>query len=539
VTGNEIVARCLTQHGVDTLFFLMGGPMVDCENACEQSGLRMVDARHEQAAAMMAHAYTRLRRRAAVCMASSGPGVANLVTGVANAFVDSAPVVAIGGSSPLSQAGMGAFQETDQVALFRPITRWADRCMDTRRIPEYVAAAFRAAIAGRPGPVFLDLPGDVLYREVADADVRWTSPAVERARPAADPAAVERALAVLEQARRPVLISGSGVIWSSAEAELRTLVERAGIPFYATPQGRGVIPEDHPLSFLAARGTAFREADLICIVGTRQNYVIDFARPPRWNAEAKVVQIDIDPAEIGRNRAVDVALNGDAATVINQLLEAADGLFQPGRYAAWASYLASLHEEKAAEQERRMSTDSRPIHPLRLCKEVRDFLPRDAVLCVDGQEILTYARQSIPFFAPHSLNSGPYGCMGVGLPFAIGAKIAMPDKLVLVLHGDGSFGLNALEMDTALRHQVPVVCVVSNNGGWTGRDRYKAGRELGFTRYDAMTAALGCHPEHVEDPTDIRPALERAVASGKPSVINVVTDPAARAQQVKFANYST
>jgi thiamine pyrophosphate-dependent acetolactate synthase large subunit-like protein len=539
MTGNEIVARCLTQHGVDTLFFLMGGPMVDCENACEQAGLKMIDVRHEQAAVMMAHAYARLRRRAGVCMASSGPGTANLVTGVANAYADSAPVVAIGGSSPLSQAGMGAFQETDQVALFRPITRWSERCHDTRRIPEYVAAAFRAATAGRPGPVFLDLPGDVLYRDVAEADVRWTAGTVERIRPSADPAEVEQALALLEQSRRPVLISGSGVIWSSAEGQLRAFVDQAGLPFFATPQGRGAVPEDHPLSFLAARSTAFREADLILIAGTRQNYVIDFARPPRWNAEAKLIQIDIDPAEIGRNRQVDVALNGDVAAVLDQLLQAADGRLNPARYAAWASYLASLHEEKAAEQERRMSTDARPIHPLRLCKEVRDFLPRDAVLCVDGQEILTYARQSIPFYAPHSLNSGPYGCMGVGLPFGLGAKLAMPDKTVVVLHGDGSFGLNALEMDTAVRHGLPVVCVVSNNGGWTALDRHKAGRELGFTRYDRMVAPLGCHAEYVEDPDAIRPALERAVASGTPSLVNVVTDPKARAQQVKFANYST
>jgi thiamine pyrophosphate-dependent acetolactate synthase large subunit-like protein len=539
MTGNEIVARCLSQHGVDTLFFLMGGPMVDCENACEQAGLKMIDVRHEQAAVMMAHAYARLRRRPGVCMASSGPGTANLVTGVANAYADSAPVVAIGGSSPLSQAGMGAFQETDQVALFRPITRWSERCHDTRRIPEYVTAAFRAATAGRPGPVFLDLPGDVLYRDVADADVRWTAGSVERIRPSADPASVDQALALIEQARRPVLISGSGVIWSSAEGQLQAFVDRAGLPFFATPQGRGVIPEDHALSFLAARSTAFREADLIVIAGTRQNYVIDFARPPRWNAEAKLIQIDIDPAEIGRNRQVDVALNGDVAAVLDQLLQAADGRLNPARYAAWASYLASLHEEKAAEQERRMSVEARPIHPLRLCKAVRDFLPRDAVLCVDGQEILAYARQSIPFYAPHSLNSGPYGCMGVGLPFGLGAKIAMPDKLVVVLHGDGSFGLNALEMDTAVRHGLPVVCVVSNNGGWTALDRYKAGRELGFTRYDKIVAPLGCHTEYVEDPGAIRPALQRAVDSGKPSLVNVVTDPKARAQQVKFANYST
>jgi thiamine pyrophosphate-dependent acetolactate synthase large subunit-like protein len=539
MTGNEILARCLKDHGVEVIFFLMGGPMIDCENACLGQGIRMVDARHEQAAAMMATAYSRLRRRPAVCMACSGPGATNLVTGVANAFVDSAPVIAIGGSSPVSQLGMGAFQETDQVAIFKPITRWADRCYDPRRIPELVGTAFRHAFGSRPGPVFLDVPGDILYREVPEDQVRWAPATTERRRPPGDPQLVERARELIAASERPILISGSGVLWAEAEVELLTLVERARIPFYTTPQGRGVIPEDHPLCFLGARGTGWREADLIVLVGTRQNYVIGYTRPPRWNSKAKLIQIDIDPAEIGRNRHPDVGIVGDAKAVLAQLLDAGEAYLHSERRAGWNSYLAGLNEERRAEQERRMSANGRPIHPLRLCKEIRDFLPRNAILCVDGQEILNYARSAIPFYAPHSLNSGPYGCMGVGLPYGLGAKVAMPDKLVVVLHGDGSFGLNAMEMDTALRHHLHVVCVISNNGGWTATDRFKVGRELGFTRYDLMFAAIGCHPEHVEDPDLIRPALERAAASGKPAVVNVVTDPTARAQTVRFADYST
>jgi thiamine pyrophosphate-dependent acetolactate synthase large subunit-like protein len=225
--------------------------------------------------------------------------------------------------------------------------------------------------------------------------------------------------------------------------------------------------------------------------------------------------------------------------VLEQFARAGDGPLREGRYSKLVSYLARLHQEHAAEQERRMSTDTRPIHPLRLCREVRDFLPRDAVLCVDGQEILTYARQSIPFFAPHSLNSGPFGTMGVGLPFGLGAQVAKPDTLVVVLHGDGSFGLNAMEVDTAVRHRLPVVCVISNNGGWTATDRFKAGRDLGLTHYEDMAEALGCHAEYVEDPAEIRSALERAAASGRPAVVNVITDPSARAAQVKFAGYAT
>ncbi len=539
MTGNEILARCLKNHEVKVIFFLMGGPMIDCENACLGQEIRMIDARHEQAAAMMATAYSRLRRQPSVCMACSGPGATNLVTGIANAFADSAPVVAIGGSSPVSQWGMGAFQETDQVALFRPITRWADRCYDPRRIPELVETAFRHAFGSRPGPVYLDMPGDILYRDVPEDQVRWTPAAVERRRPPGEPHLVGRALDLIARSERPVLVSGSGVLWARAEDELRSLVERASIPFYATPQGRGAIPEDHPLCFLGARGAGWREADLIVLVGTRQNYVIGYARPPRWNAGAKLIQIDIDPAEIGRNRHADVGIVGDAKAVLAQFLDAGDGDFHAGRRKNWISYLAGQDEERRAEQERRMSIDGRPIHPLRLCKEVRDFLPRDAVLCVDGQEILNYARGAIPFYAPHSLNSGPYGCMGVGLPLGLGAKVAMPEKLVVVLHGDGSFGLNAMELDTALRHHLPVLCVISNNGGWAATDRFKVGRELGFTRYDLMFAPIGCHAEYVEEPSLIRPALERAAASGNPAVVNVVTDPRARAQTVRFADYST
>jgi acetolactate synthase-1/2/3 large subunit len=434
---------------------------------------------------------------------------------------------------------MGAFQETDQVALFRPITRWAERCYDTRRIPELVETAFRHAFGSRPGPVYLDMPGDILYRDVPDDQVRWTPAAAERRRPPGEPRLVERAVDLIAGSERPVLVSGSGVLWAQAEEELRRFVERTSIPFYATPQGRGAIPENHPLCFLGARGAGWREADLIVLIGTRQNYVIGFARPPRWNANAKMIQIDIDPAEIGRNRHADVGIVGDAKAVLGQFLDAGDGDFQAERRKNWISYLAGQDEEGRAALERRMSTDGQPIHPLRLCKEVRDFLPRDAVLCVDGQEILNYARSAIPFYAPHSLNSGPYGCMGVGLPLGLGAKVALPDRLVVVLHGDGSFGLNAMELDTALRHHLPVLCVISNNGGWAATDRFKVGRELGFTRYDLMFAAIGCHAEYVEDPSHIRPALERAAASGNPAVVNVVTDPGARAQTVRFADYAT
>jgi thiamine pyrophosphate-dependent acetolactate synthase large subunit-like protein len=541
LTGSELLARSLASQGMDTLFFLMGGPMLETESACIKLGVRAVDTRHEQAAAMMAHAYGRITRRPGVCMGCSGPGTTNLVTGVANAFVDAAPLIAVGGSSPRVYLGMEAFQEIDQVAIMRPITKWAERVLDARRIPEFVATAFRQATTGRPGPVYLDLPGDVLGEAVDEASVPFPGRAQPVPRPQGDPTAVADAVGLLARAERPLIVGGSGVWWSDAASAFQAFVEATGIPFYTTPISRGVIPEDHELAFLNARAKAFAEADVLLAVGTRFNYVLQFGRPPRFAADLKVIQVDVNPSQLGWNRRVDVPIVGDARAVLQQLVAAANPRIDASRYAAWVSKLGALDAEKAAEMTRLMATDQVPIHPLRLCKEVRDFLRRDAILVVDGQEILNYGRQSIPTFAPgHRLNSGAFGCMGVGLPFGIGAKVARPEAQVVVLHGDGSYGLNAMEIDTAVRHRIPVLVVISNNGGWTADPQgSKPGRNLGFTRYDKVAADLGAHGEYVEKPHEIRPALERAGASGKPAVVNVVTDFKARAQTIRFSAYTT
>jgi thiamine pyrophosphate-dependent acetolactate synthase large subunit-like protein len=541
VTGSELLARALTSQGMDTLFYLMGGPMLETESALIKLGVRAIDTRHEQAASMMAHAWTRLTRRPGVCMGCSGPGTTNLVTGVANAFADAAPLIAIGGSSPRVYLGMEAFQEMDQVAVMRPITKWAERVLDARRIPEFVATAFRQAISGRPGPVYLDLPGDVLGEEVDDSTVtfppRWRP--VPRAQ--GDPGAVREAVALLASAERPLIFGGSGVLWSDAASALQALVDATGIPFYTTPLARGLVPEDHALAFLNARVKAFAEADVMLVVGSRFNYVIQFGRPPRFARDLKVIHVDVNATELGHNRQPDVPIAGDARAVLEQLLAAARGRVDPSRFRGWVSRLQALDGEKQAEMDKVMASDQVPIHPLRLCREVREFLQRDAILVVDGQEILNYGRQSIPtFVAGHRLNSGPFGCMGVGLPFAVGAKVACPDTQVVALHGDGSYGINAMEIDTAVRHRIPVLVVISNNGGWTGDPHgTKPGRNLGFTRYDRMAEALGAHGEFVDKPHEIRPALERAAASGKPAVVNVITDPKARAQTVRFSAYTT
>jgi len=541
ITGSELLAKSLKAQGMDTLFYLMGGPMLETESACIKLGVRAIDSRHEQGASMMAHAYSRLTRRPGVCMASSGPGTINMATGVANAFVDAAPLIAVGGTSPRIFFGMDAFQEVDQLSLYKPITKWATRILDAKRIPDVVATAFRQATSGRPGPVFLDLPGDVLGEVVEESAVPM--PAHWRPAPRAhgDPAAITEAIALLSRAERPLLIAGSGVWWSDAGAALQSFVETAGIPFYTTPLSRGAIPEDHGLAFLFARARAFAEADVILNVGTRFNYVIQFGRPPRWAADVKVIQVDVDPTELGHNRPADVPIFGDARAVLQQLTAEAKGKLDKGRYRTWVDRLKSIDAEKGLESEKAMSDDKVPIHPLRLCKEVRDFLRRDAILVVDGQEILNYGRQSIPTFtAGHRLNSGPFGCMGVGLPFGIGAKVACPDTQVVVLHGDGSYGINGTEIDTAVRHKIPVLVVISNNGGWTADPKQdKPGRNLGYTRYDKVAIDYGAHGEFVEKPHEIRAALERAYASHKPALVNVVTDYTARATTVRFSAYST
>jgi len=544
VTGSELVGQALKRLGVDTFFFIMGAPMLQAEKAAIDLGIRGIDVRHEQAAAMMAHAYARLRNTPGVCMACSGPGALNLGTGLANALVDCAPVVALGGSSPVKEYGIGAFQEFDQLAAMKPLTKWAERVYETKRIPEMIATAFRMATAGKPGPVYLDLPGDVLFASIDEAEVVWPTLAVERPRPAADPAQIAQAVEMLAAAQRPVVISGSGILWSGASAAMGEWIERTGMPFYTTPQGRGVVPEDHRFAFPNARSTALREADVVLVLGTRLNYVFGHGKPPRFAKEATLIRIDIDAGEIASTPQVALGICADVRVALDQLTAAAAPRITADHYAAWTQRLAGIEAEKAPVSEAALATDQMPIHPLRLCREIRDFLPRDAILCVDGQEILNYGRQTIPTHTPgHRLNSGPFGIMGVGLPFGLGAKAAKPDKMVLVLHGDGSFGLNGMELDTAARHNLPVITVISLNGGWTADPkRDKPGRDLGYTRFDEMAEALGCHGEYVERPEDIRPALDRAakaVAEGRPALVNVVTDWQARAQTVRFSASST
>lgn len=536
------LARALAASGTDTLFYLMGGPIVQLAGSAAREGIRTIDFRHEQGASFAAHAYARVTGRPGVITAASGPAVTNLVTGVSNAYQDCAPLVVLGGAAPLATVGMGEFQSFDQLAIMRPVTKWAVRATDARRLPDLLATAFREATSGQPGPVYIDLPGDVLFQRIEEDEL----PMPDRSqfgtehRPPADQAGVDLAIGLLARAERPIVVSGSGIIWSKASQALRDFVEATGIPFYTTPLGRGVIREDHPLAFVAARSTAFREADLVLQVATRQSFVIGFARPPRFAADAKFIQIDISANELGRNRPVEVPLLGDARRVLEQLTAAAKGRIDPSRWSGWVDRLREQHKQREERASFDQKSDRVPIHPQRVLAELRDLLPRNAVLCVDGHETLNFARQVLPTHEPgHRINPGISGCMGVAVPYGVGAKAGKPDAPVVVLSGDGSFGMNGYEVDTAIRHRLPLTIVMMHNGGWAGavEGRKIPGRDLGLTRHDKIVEALGGEAAWVTQPDEIRPALQKALNTETVSLVVIVTDPLIRSETMAFGGY--
>src|SRR6201981_3499216 len=387
LTGNDIVARCRKAQGVKDIFYIMGGPMLDVETACIKEGIRLIDTRHEQGAAYMAQAYSRVTQGPGVCIGASGPGALNLGSGLANALIDCCPVIALGGSSPISQFGRQVFQEIDQVKAFEGWVKYADRVHNLKRLPQQINFAFQKALNGKSGPVYLDFPGDVLYTTVDEAQVDWSymGRPIVKARPHAEPKALNALVDAIGRARQPLIISGSGVLWSQAWVEMKAFVEKAGIPFYTTPQGRGVVPDDHPYSYLTMRNDAFREADLIIILGTRMNYVIGHAAPPRFNKDATIARIEIDPEELGTSaRNVDIPVVGDCKSVLQQLVDAIDGK-TADRFQGWRQKLADGEAAKRTGPGGNYPTDG-DIHPLRLCEEVKNFMKRDAILVVDGQE---------------------------------------------------------------------------------------------------------------------------------------------------------
>jgi len=531
VSGGVLAARMLKAEGVEYIFSLVGGHIYALYDACVDAGIKIIDVRHEEAAAHMAEGYALATGKPGVCVVTAGPGFTNMITGTANAAVANSPIICLSGHSAIGEFDTGALQDLNQIDIIRPLTKMARAIYQTERIPEYIAMAFRHSLAGRPGPVYLEIPMDVFYNQVDESTVEMPSDYRTTARPAGDPDEVEKAISLLNAAERPVIVAGSGVWWAQAHEELRAFVEKSGIPVFTRNNGRGVISDRHPLCFGASALSGLFKADVALVVGTQFNYTLASGKFP---PELKIIRVDIDASVIGRNRGVDVGIVGDAKNVIRQLIEAVE----PGSHDAW---LAALRKSKTKREERHrpfMESDKIPIHPLRVCAELGNIIDEDTIVCVDGGDIAVFGSMTLPTYAPgqHLANgASSFGCLGVGIPFAIAAKLARPEKKVIVLCGDGSFGLNAMEFDTALRHDLPIVCVISNDGCWGMikhglEDTYGADRMVGCdlpTRnYEKVVEALGGHGERVTQPSEIAPAIERALASGKPACVNVLTDPA-------------
>lgn len=532
VDGGDLVVKALVAEGVDVIFTLSGGHVQAIYDACLDEGVRVIDTRHEQAAGHAAEGWSRATRRCGVAVVTAGPGVTDCVTAIANAYQNRSPVLFIGGRSPLGQFEMGALQELDQVDLVRSITVWARTVYETQRIPEYISTAFRHALSGRRGPAFLEIPSDVLFRKVEEGEVRFPASYRPQGRVYADPQVVRRTAQLLAKAERPVVMAGSEVYWSDAAEPLRQLVERLQAPVYLNAMGRGSVRQDHPLFFARTRRQALAEADAILIVGTPLDFRLGYGR--RFNREAKVVQIDSDPTEIGRNRDVEVGIEADAGAALEQLLaELGDGRADRG---GWLRRLREAEEKVWAARQEFLRSDAVPIHPLRLCQELAAFVDEETIVVGDGGDIVGLASQVLPINCPGQwYDPGPMGTLGVGTGFCMAIKAVHPEKRVLMVNGDGTFGLNGFEFDTFVRHGLPVVAVVGNDRQWGqiavgqvqmyGRDRVVATVLGDNARYDRVVEALGGHGELVVAPGQIRSAIERAFASGKPACVNVITDP--------------
>ncbi len=533
ISGSKLAAQALKKQNVEIVFTLSGMPCFGLYQALSDEGIRLVDVRHEQAAVLMAQGYARTTGRTGVAWVAPGPGVMNAITGIANCYDGSAPVVILAGQLGIEEFERGSFHETPHTELVRPITKWCSMVYETARIPEYIDMAFRKAARGMPGPAFLDLPRNLLEEEINES-VTILGPAPKLPGPQGDPALVAQAVDLLAESEKPLVVYGSGIIWSDAHRELLQFIETAGIPAVPTPLARGCVSDDHPLSCFGARSRAMAESDGVLFIGARLNFILGFARPPRFNPKVRTVQVDIIADEIGRNRNIDVGLLGDAKAVLKQLTEQWKRKDLPAKN-SWAAVLKEAEQNKRKKWMQWAQSPAKPINPIRLCHEIDQLLDRDALVCVDGGEILDFARNVITTKAPASrLNPGITGLLGIGIPYAIGAKSAHPDRQVLCVCGDGAFGLNGMELDTAFRHKIPIVVVVSNNACWglcaniqrgTYGDECTFGTMLTGTRYDLMAQALGCYGEMVEDPDQIRPALQRAFESQRPALLNVITDP--------------
>ena len=529
--GGSLAARALKDAGVGAIFTLTGGHIMPILDGALDEDIPVIDVRHEQAAVHAADAYSRLNPgRIGCAVLTAGPGVTDGVTGIANAWRANSPILVIGGQGPFSNLRRGSLQEMDHVGMIRPISKWADACYQTDRIPEYIEMAVRTAVSGVPGPAFLEIPMDVLMAPASLDDTRF--PTIRATPPTVhpDPADLQATLDVLATAERPVLLGGTGVKWSQGGAALARFAEATRIPVYLNGMGRGMLRADHPQFFNRTRRQAMKECDVFVLVGSPLDFRLRFgASVP---AGARIVQFDMDATLIGQNRSADVGVVGNIGAALEQLTDLLEASGLSLDFGEWSDGLRADEDAAAAALESQLTSDESPVDPLRFAAEIRDFIDEDTILIGDGGDIVAQASKVVPVLRENCwMDPGPLGTLGVGMPFALAAQHSFPDRRVLIIYGDGAFGLNGFEYDTAVRFGLPIVGIVGNDAAWGqmlrpqvgiyGADR-KVAVDLAPTRYDLVVEALGGHGEYCERPDEIRPALERAFASGKPALVNVM-----------------
>jgi acetolactate synthase I/II/III large subunit len=540
--GGRLIARRLKAHGVSRLFTLSGGHLFSIYDGCREEGIEIVDVRHESTAAFAAEGWAKVTREPGVCALTAGPGVTNGMSAMASAQANHSPMVVLGGRAPAMRWGQGSLQEIDHVPFVRPLTKLAATAESTAEIPGLVDEAFRAALAPHGGPAFLDFPLDYVFMEAAEpeseSDRAETGQAgamvgasrAAAARSGAAGAAIERAGELLRGAERPVIMAGTDLYWGHGEQALRELAETLRIPVFLNGLARGCVAADHELFFSRARGQALKGADVALVVGVPMDFRLGFGGS--FGEETEIVVVDVAEPMRRHPRAVAAECYGALEATLADLRAAAGGKALANE--RWVAELRAGESERREAERVELEDGREPLHPMRLYRELGMVLERDAIVIGDGGDFVSYAGRVIDSYQPGCwLDPGPFGCLGAGPGYALAAKLAHPDRQVVLLVGDGAFGFSGMEFDTLARHGVNVVGVMGNNGIWALEKHpmeflygYSVAADLRpGTRYDQMVEALGGYGELVERPQDVRPALERAFAAGKPALVNVLTDP--------------
>jgi acetolactate synthase-1/2/3 large subunit len=531
--GGQLAARALKQAGVEVIFTLAGGHIMPLYEGCMDEGIRIIDVRHEQAAVHAADSWARCNPgRIGVAAITAGPGVTDGVTGVANAWRANSPILVFGGQGPFNNLRRGSLQEMDHIGVMRPITKYADACYETYRIPEYVELAIRHAVSGIPGPAFLEIPMDIFMGRVPWEKAPIPKIRTEAPRISPDLSEVRNAVEALAKAERPMLMAGTSVKWSRAAKVMNEFIAETHIPTYTNGMARGTVPPDSPEFLNRSRRDAMKQIDCIVLAGTLLDFRMRFGTS--IPADATIIQLDMDAVLMGMNRQTDIPLVGNLACSFELLCQEMKNQGVKLDYTSWRDKLREIENAAEAVVQAALDSDESPVDPQRMCREVRDWLDTldEPIVIGDGGDIVATAAKIIPVKSEGAwMDPGPLGTLGVGMPFALAAQLAHPDKRVVIVYGDGSFGLNGFEFDTAVRFGLPIIGIVGNDAAW-GQMMRPQGAMIGWdkldgtllnpTRYDKVVEALGGYGELVERPEELRPALERAAASGKPACINVM-----------------